>query len=40
NIKTITHYSYITLTVRDIYLIIKIAKTLKSDYFSDTDDII
>ncbi|PGH28450.1 hypothetical protein GX50_08811 [[Emmonsia] crescens] len=35
-----TYHDCVTLTVRDTHLIIKITKTLKSDYFSDTVDMI
>ncbi|OAT00577.1 uncharacterized protein BDCG_16681 [Blastomyces dermatitidis ER-3] len=36
DIKTMTHHSCVTLTVRDTQLMMNIAKTLKSEYFEST----
>ncbi|KMW69442.1 hypothetical protein BDDG_13589, partial [Blastomyces dermatitidis ATCC 18188] len=33
NVKTITHHSCVTLTVRDTQLIMNIVKTLRNEYF-------
>ncbi|PGH28412.1 hypothetical protein GX50_08852 [[Emmonsia] crescens] len=40
DVKTMAHYSCVTLTVRDTCLIMKIAKALRSSYFSDAVDMI
>ncbi|OAT04949.1 hypothetical protein BDBG_16365 [Blastomyces gilchristii SLH14081] len=36
DVKTMTHHSCVTLTVRDTQLVMNIVKTLRSEYFRDT----
>ncbi|KMW67175.1 hypothetical protein BDDG_11960 [Blastomyces dermatitidis ATCC 18188] len=36
NVKTMTHHSHVTLTVRDTQLMMNIVKTLRSEYFKST----